>query len=73
MTFSVQMRIDVRAMPHSFLSVTHPDGTITEYGLVPAIEGSPFNAGKIDITQQRRETDFGGGYWRLERHRQQSS
>jgi hypothetical protein len=50
MTPSIQMRIDVQGMPHSFLSVTHPDGTITEYGLVPAVDGSPFNAGKIDIT-----------------------
>lgn len=37
-------------MPHSFLSVTNPDGSTTEYGLVPAVEGSPFNKGKIDIT-----------------------
>lgn len=47
MTPSVQMRIDVNSMPHSFLSVTNLDGSTTEYGLVPAVEGSPFNKGKL--------------------------
>lgn len=39
MTPSVQMRIDTAGrdgIPHSFISVTHSYGTITEYGLVPA-------------------------------------
>jgi hypothetical protein len=30
--------------------VTHPDGSIKEYGLVPAVPKSPAGDGKIDIT-----------------------
>lgn len=38
---SVQMRVDVglrpgNINPHTFISVTHPDGKQTEYGLIPA-------------------------------------
>lgn len=34
----IELRVDlggVDLLPHSFLSITHPDGTILEYGLVP--------------------------------------
>lgn len=50
---SVQMRVDFAGsdfIPHTFLSVTHPDGSRTEYGLVPATPMSPWGIGKIDIT-----------------------
>lgn len=50
MSASVQVRTDVSGMPHTFLVVTHPDGRVVEYGLVPKEDGSPFSPGKIDIT-----------------------
>ncbi|MGL4767424.1 MAG: hypothetical protein ACRCV6_05025 [Formosimonas sp.] len=46
------MKVDVNGMPHTFLQVTHPDGRIVEYGLVPKEDGHPFSAGKIEITGQ---------------------
>jgi len=52
METSVQIRVDfwgTDAIPHTFLSVTHPDGSTTEYGLVPK-NGTLYDEGKIDIT-----------------------
>jgi len=49
----VQMRVDLGGsdgIPHTFISVTHPDGRQTEYGLVPATPMSPSGPGKIDVT-----------------------
>jgi len=56
MTASVQVRIDVLGndyLPHTFLAVVHPDGSITEYGLVPRGETLTeriSGPGRIDIT-----------------------
>ena len=53
MTATVQIRVDIGGkdgIPHSFLAVTHPDGTVTEYGLVPATHGSMSGPGEIDLT-----------------------
>lgn len=50
---NVQMRVDLGGadnIPHTFILVTHPDGSQTEYGLVPATSMSPAGPGKIDIT-----------------------
>lgn len=49
-TPTIQIRVDVIGMPHTFLSVTHPDGRRIEYGLIPAVDGAPYTLGKIDIT-----------------------
>ncbi len=68
---SVQMRVDVglrpgNINPHTFISVTHPDGRQTEYGLVPASSGDPSGPGKIEVTGrnsekgQPAEYDFSG-------------
>ena len=37
-------------MPHTFVKVTHPDGSSTEYGYVPKSPNTPISDGKIDIT-----------------------
>ena len=53
MSPSIQMRIDVGGgdgVPHSFLVVTHSDGSVLEYGLAPAEHLSMSGAGKIDLT-----------------------
>lgn len=55
---SVQMRVDVglrpgNINPHTFISVTHPDGRQTEYGLIPASPGDPSGPGKIEVTDPR--------------------
>lgn len=45
------MRIDFGGndgIPHTFLSVVHPDGRTIEYGLVPAEHLSVAGPGKID-------------------------
>lgn len=50
---SVQIRIDVGGsdgLPHTFLFITHPDGSTSEYGLVPAKSGSISGDGRIDRT-----------------------
>jgi Ca2+-binding RTX toxin-like protein len=50
---SAQVRVDIGGgdgVPHTFISVTHPDGKQTEYGMVPATHLSPEGPGKIDIT-----------------------
>lgn len=45
------MMVDIVGLiPHTFLRVTHPDGRIVEYGLVPKKEQSPFGPGKINVT-----------------------
>lgn len=49
---SVELRVDVTGMPHSFLVITGPDGIERGYGLVPNNEGSPQSPGNIqDDTQ----------------------
>ena len=53
MTASVQVRVDIGGadyIPHTFLVVTHPNGTVSEYGLVPAAHGTMSGAGRIDLT-----------------------
>jgi len=64
---SVQMRVDVglrpgNINPHTFISVTHPDGRQTEYGLIPASPGDPSGPGKIEVTgtdsDVRRPADY---------------
>jgi len=52
---SVQMRVDVglrpgNINPNTFISVTHPDGRQTEYGLIPGSPGDPSGPGKIEVT-----------------------
>jgi hypothetical protein len=50
---TIQMRIDVGGVdfvPHTFISITNPDGRIIEYGLAPAEHLSVAGPGKIDIT-----------------------
>jgi len=51
-TPTVQIGIDIGGsdyLPHTYLSITHPDGRTTEYGFAPAITGVA-GPGKIDIT-----------------------
>ena len=53
MTATIQVRADVGGedrIPHTFIVVTHPDGRVMEYGLVPFENGSPAGPGKIGIT-----------------------
>ena len=50
---SVQIFVDVfgsDGLPHTFIKVTHPDGSVEEFGLVPKTGGSLIGAGNIDIT-----------------------
>jgi trimeric autotransporter adhesin len=50
---TVQIRVDFGGsdgIPHSFLAVTHPDGSTVEYGLVPAEHLSVSGPGMIDQT-----------------------
>lgn len=47
---SVVVRTDITKMPHTFIVVTHPDGSTSEHGLVPKNDGSPWGEGKIDNT-----------------------
>jgi Ca2+-binding RTX toxin-like protein len=52
---SVQIRVDIglrpgNTYPHTFISVTHPDGSQTEYGFIPASPGDPSGPGKIEVT-----------------------
>lgn len=52
-TPSVQVFVDLGGgdlIPHTFILVTHPDGSTTEYGLVPLHNGEPSDLGRIDIT-----------------------
>ncbi|MFM5727816.1 calcium-binding protein [Aeromonas veronii] len=44
---SVELRVDVTGMPHSFLVIIGPDGIERGVGLAPAIEGEPQSSGKI--------------------------
>lgn len=53
MTTSVQTRIDIGGIdgiPHTFLVVTHPNGSTTEYGFLPAIPLTPSSIGHVAIT-----------------------
>ena len=52
---SVQIRVDVGLRlgsinPHTFISVTHPDGRQMEYSLIPASPGELSGPGKIEVT-----------------------
>ena len=60
---SVQMRVDVglrpgNINPHTFISVTHPDGSQTEYGLIPASPGDPSGPGKIEVTDAKNPQPY---------------
>lgn len=53
MTASVRVLVDVGGedlLPHTFIEVTHPDGTTTEYGFAPSTGGELLGAGKVYIT-----------------------
>jgi hypothetical protein len=53
----VQIRVDLggrNGIPHTFIAVAHPDGMVTEYGLVPA-NGLLYGTGIIEITGSREQ------------------
>jgi len=57
------MRVDVglrpgNINPHTFISVTHPDGSQTEYGLIPASPGDPSGPGKIEVTDAKNPQPY---------------
>ena len=63
---TVQVRVDIGGsdrVPHTFLSIIHPDGREVEYGFVPAENLSAAGPGRIDISgpgagRDRHEYDF---------------
>jgi Ca2+-binding RTX toxin-like protein len=57
---SVELRVDVTGIPHSFLVITGPDGIERGYGLVPNNEGRPQSPGNIqDDTQHPYDNTTG--------------
>jgi hypothetical protein len=46
-TPSVELKVDISGIPHSFLYIVNPDGSKSAYGFAPAQSGQLIGDGKI--------------------------